>query len=133
MPEDDIAGGPTWVDTDLFDVVAKVPNGTTPATANLMLQTLLADRFGLVIRKETHPVPRYVLSVGKDGSKLKTAAGSEKENPGCQLKAGAGGARGAPGDPASIPNIKVACHNLTAAKVSRTTCIKWRAVIWITM
>jgi uncharacterized protein (TIGR03435 family) len=118
VPEDVIAGGPTWVDTDLFDVVAKVPTGATPATSNLMLQTLLADRFGLVVRKETHPVPRYVLSVGKDGSKLKTAGGSEKENPGCQLKAGAGGPGGPPGDPASIPNIKVACHNLTAQGIA---------------
>src|SRR6202162_2904436 len=34
VPEDVIAGGPTWVDTDLYDVVAKVPTGATPATAH---------------------------------------------------------------------------------------------------
>jgi uncharacterized protein (TIGR03435 family) len=29
--EDTIAGGPGWLTTDLFDVVAKVPDGTTPS------------------------------------------------------------------------------------------------------
>jgi uncharacterized protein (TIGR03435 family) len=115
--EDSIAGGPGWLNSDLFDVIAKVPDGTTPAAANQMLKALLADRFGLVIHSGTRPVPRYVLSVGK-GSKLKTAAGSG--NPGCQPKdqAGAGGGRGGPVDPASQPNIIVACHNLTAAAIA---------------
>jgi len=48
VSEDNISGGPGWVSLDMFDVVAKVPNGTTPAAANLMLQALLAERFGLV-------------------------------------------------------------------------------------
>jgi uncharacterized protein (TIGR03435 family) len=118
VSEDSIAGGPGWLDSDLFDVIAKVPDGTTPATANLMLKALLQDRFKLVIRNETRPVPRYVLTVGKGGSKLKSANGSE--NGGCQPKQQPGGAggRGAPGDPASLPNIEVACHNLTAAAIA---------------
>src|ERR1700735_5133113 len=52
VTEDTIAGGPGWLNSDLFDVVAKVPDGTTQATANLMLQSLLADRFQLVIQNE---------------------------------------------------------------------------------
>ena len=39
---DGIAGGPGWVDSDLFDVIAKVPDGTKMAEANQMLQSLLA-------------------------------------------------------------------------------------------
>src|SRR5258707_2430424 len=38
VSEDTIAGGPGWMSSDLFDVIAKIPEGTTPATANLMLQ-----------------------------------------------------------------------------------------------
>src|SRR5580698_7267705 len=38
VSEDNLAGGPGWLGSDLFDVVAKVPDGTTLATANLMLQ-----------------------------------------------------------------------------------------------
>jgi uncharacterized protein (TIGR03435 family) len=113
VPEDTISGGPSWVSLDLFDVVAKVPNGTTPATANLMLQNLLADRFGLVINQGLHPVPRYVLSVMKGGSKLKAASGSG--DPGCQLVQ----QTAPPGaDAASIPNIKVQCSNVTAVAIA---------------
>src|SRR5580693_9039016 len=82
VSEDNISGGPGWTGLDLFDVMAKVPDGTTPATANLMLQALLADRFGLVITRGTRPIPRYVLTVGKGGSKLKAAGGPG--NPSCQ-------------------------------------------------
>ncbi len=113
VSEDAIAGGPGWLNSDLFDVIGKVPDGTTAATANLMLQTLLADRFRLVIRNETHPVPRYVLTVGKGGSKLKTGSGDA----GCQPIQQAAQA-GPPTDLASQPNIKVACHNLTPQAIA---------------
>lgn len=117
VSEDTIAGGPGWLTSDLFDVIAKVPDGTTPATANLMLQSLLADRFALVIRNETHPVPRYVLSVGKGGSKLKPASGSGEQ--GCkQQQIDGGGGRGGPTDLASLPNVKVTCHDLTASAIA---------------
>jgi uncharacterized protein (TIGR03435 family) len=113
VPEDTISGGPSWVSLDLFDVVAKVPNSTTQAPANLMLQNLLADRFGLVINQGLHPVPRYVLSLMKGGSKLKSASGPG--DPGCQLVQ-----QTAPPDTdaASIPNIKVQCRNVTAAAIA---------------
>jgi uncharacterized protein (TIGR03435 family) len=115
VTEDTIAGGPGWLNSDVFDVIAKVPDGTTMATANLMLQALLADRFKLVIRNDAHPVPRYVLSVGKGGSKLKPASASG-DSGGCQpLQQGGPGST--PGDLASQPNIKVTCHNLTAAGI----------------
>jgi uncharacterized protein (TIGR03435 family) len=113
VTDDAVSGGPGWVSSDLFDVIAKVPDGTTLEAGNLMLRGLLAERFNLVARNDTSPVPRYVLSVGKGGSKLKTASGSG--NPGCQQQPQAGGA---PGDPASVPNIKVACHGLTAAQIA---------------
>jgi len=116
VSEDTIAGGPGWLSSDVFDVIAKIPNGTTLANANLMLQALLADRFKLVIKNDTHPAPRYVLSVGKGGSKLKTAGGSGDSN--CQPQGQPGPPPGGPGDPASIPNIKVACHNLTSAQIA---------------
>jgi uncharacterized protein (TIGR03435 family) len=118
VSEDSIAGGPGWLNSDLFDVIAKVPDGTTPASANLMLQALLADRFKMVIHNGTGPVPRYVLSGGKGGSKLKPASGSG--NPGCQpqQQPGAAGGRGGPPDPASAPNIIFVCHNLTASGIA---------------
>jgi uncharacterized protein (TIGR03435 family) len=116
VPEDGIGGGPSWLksDIDIFDVVAKVPEGTTRETANLMVQSLLAERFGLVINKETHPTPRYVLSVGKGGSKLKRAAASQDS--GCRPQQ-----QTSPVDPtnrASFPNLKITCHNTTTEQLA---------------
>jgi hypothetical protein len=81
-----------------------------------MLQSLLADRFGLVARRDTRPLPRFVLSVSAGGSKLKPAAASPDS--GCRLQmAGMEGGRGGPITPASLPNLKVACHNLTTTQI----------------
>lgn len=121
VTDDVIAGGPTWLRLDVFDVIAKVPDGTTLPTANLMLQALLAERFGLVARRDTRPVPRFVLGIGPGGSKLKPSAASQsstEQDSGCrqQMPAGAGG-RGGPIDLASLPNLKVTCHNLTTTQM----------------
>jgi uncharacterized protein (TIGR03435 family) len=115
VTEDAIAGGPSWVKSDFFDVVAEAPEGTTLATANLMLQPLLEERLGLVIRKETRPMPRYVLSVGKGGSKLKRASGTADS--GCRQQL-AGGGGGGQDDSASIPNLKLSCRNLTSQQIA---------------
>ena len=53
VTEDMVSGGPSWLKSDLFDVVAKVPEGTTPANLKLMLQSLLADRFALEVQTES--------------------------------------------------------------------------------
>ena len=118
VTEDSISGGPGWLGSDLFDVIAKVPDGTKAAAANEMLKSLLAERFKLSVHEGTSPVPRYVLTVGKHGSKLKTAAGSGASDCQAQQQGGGGGGRGAPADLASVPNIKVSCHNLTGAEIA---------------
>jgi uncharacterized protein (TIGR03435 family) len=114
VPEDTISGGPSWVSLDLFDVVAKVPNGTKPATANLMLQNLLADRFGLVVNQGTHPVPRYVLTVLKSGPKLKLADGTGDS--GCMPILPTGPTNDA--YPGSVPNDRFRCRNLSGAAIA---------------
>src|SRR5260370_23033644 len=47
----------------------------------LMLQTLLADRFKLTIRRETKELPVLALVVAKGGPKLKKAEIEEKDCP----------------------------------------------------
>lgn len=113
VKEDAIAGGPGWMASDLFDIIAKVPEGTKMAEANQMLQSLLADRFKLVVKQETHPVPRYVLTVGKGGSKLKPASGSGQ---GCQPVQQPAGGRGS--DSGFMQNIVVECRNVPAAEIA---------------
>src|SRR6516165_11144822 len=48
-----ISGGPTWLDSERFDIVAKIPAGATKEQVNVMLQNLLAERFKLTLHRET--------------------------------------------------------------------------------
>jgi uncharacterized protein (TIGR03435 family) len=72
-----IAGGPSWTGSDLFDVAAKPDGPVKPDQFGLMLQSLLADRFGLVVRRETKDMPVYALVVDKNGPKFKDAHESD--------------------------------------------------------
>ncbi len=114
VQEDAIAGGPGWISSDLFDVIAKVPEGTTIPTANLMLQGLLEERFGLVVRNETRPVPRYALTVGR-GSKLRRASGSGDS--GCRFKGQPAPANTM--DASLLPNNKISCQWMSAADLAK--------------
>src|SRR5947207_12464879 len=42
-----VLGGPSWLETDRFDILAKAPASATNAAAKLMLRSLLGDRFKL--------------------------------------------------------------------------------------
>lgn len=71
---DAVFGGPSWLDSDRFEVIAKAAPDSTPADRALMLQALLADRFKLVVRKEDRPQDVFTLTVSKAGQ-LKESAG----------------------------------------------------------
>jgi len=76
--EGDLKGGPNWLDSDRFDVVAKASAGSSEQTMLGMLRTLLAERFGLKTHLENEARLVYVLSVASAGSKLQPASGSER-------------------------------------------------------
>lgn len=85
--DDQLSGGPGWINSTRFDVQGKPPNatGTNPET-HLRLQKLLADRFGLEMRRESKPMPVFALVVAKGGPKMK-----RDSNPGdAELKTGNG-------------------------------------------
>jgi uncharacterized protein (TIGR03435 family) len=73
---DKVTGGPSWLDYDRFEVVAKAPRGTRPETLRLMLQSLLDDRFHLVMKSGAEDVPAHILTVGKRELKLKASSGT---------------------------------------------------------
>jgi uncharacterized protein (TIGR03435 family) len=70
VPADQITGGPTWLDTDAFDIAARAGQPAKPEQMRLMLQTLLAERFKLALHRETKQLPIYVLVVAKNGPKF---------------------------------------------------------------
>lgn len=61
-----VVGGPTWLNSDRFDVLAKAPSGTTlEETLQAMLKTLLEDRFKLAAHKDSRDMPVFVLTARK--------------------------------------------------------------------
>ena len=56
-----MSGGPDWLDADHFDVVAKAEGNPTQDEFGAMLRTLLAERFKLVVHRESREMPVYSL------------------------------------------------------------------------
>lgn len=71
-----VLNGPSWLESERFDIVAKSGDALVSAPAAevsrampLLVQSLLEDRFKLNLHRETRQLQRYVLSVArKDGS-----------------------------------------------------------------
>lgn len=104
----ELVGGPDWLMSDRWDVLAKAvgdppptPQGTPDAMA-LAMRTLLADRFKLVLRRETREVDVYQLVMSR-GDK-QPGPGLRRSAVDCLAvqKAIDDAARGGP--PASSPN-----------------------------
>lgn len=73
-----ISGGPDWLDTDRFEIVAKAAEPVDDdAVLMTMLQSLLAERFHLTFHRETRSMQTYVLEVAKNGPKLEKSPGGE--------------------------------------------------------
>jgi uncharacterized protein (TIGR03435 family) len=68
-----LRGGPSWIDTDLYDFDAKSDQDAGPEQIRAMIRTLLADRFTLVAHRETQALQTYTLVIGKNGSKMQEA------------------------------------------------------------
>lgn len=103
-----LEGGPSWITSDRFDILAR-PERAVPGTGaffngqeplRMMLRTLLADRFQLVMHKETKELPIFELVLarqdGQPGPQLRPAAVD------CAARAAAA-ARGTPPPASSGP------------------------------
>jgi bla regulator protein blaR1 len=74
-----VVGGPGWITTDRFDINAKAEDGAPsipppsrgmPTTTQLMLRSLLKDRFKLVVHTETREFSVSHLVVARSDGKL---------------------------------------------------------------
>jgi uncharacterized protein (TIGR03435 family) len=73
-----VFGGPDWLDSDRFEILAKTEQPTNDdAALMVILRGLLAERFKLVLHRETRTIPALVLEVAKNGPKLEKAQASE--------------------------------------------------------
>jgi len=85
-----ILNRPAWLNTNLYDVLAKPEEGITLTRAELRprLQLLLQQRFHLVAHRETHDIPGFVLVEAKRGAKLQPTKGAKFPNYHVELHAG---------------------------------------------
>ena len=88
VPESRILGGPKWLNSERFDIQAKIDDSTAAQQKMLgreerklqtqkMFQQLLADRFQLKVHWETRELPIYGLIVAKNGPRLDPAKDAE--------------------------------------------------------
>lgn len=87
---DQIHGGPDWLNTDRYDVQAKVDKSALETLKNLsrehadleqrqMMQALLADRFKLMVHRDTNAVPVYDLVLAEKGPKMQQSLPGDAE------------------------------------------------------
>lgn len=97
--------GPASIDGDRFDIEAKIPPETTKEQFNLMLRNLLAERFGLVLHRETREMPVYELVVAKGGLKMKPEEAAVAEGPAVATPQLTRGKDGLPEFPPGVPGM----------------------------
>ena len=103
LDPDNVQGGPSWVERDRFDVLARLPSHASNSDQRLMLRALVADRFHLTLHSGAALLPAFILSAPK--SKLNPAAGIGE--PICD---DAGQPQAAPG---AVRQIHVVCRNFS--------------------
>ncbi len=65
-----IAGGPTWLDNDRYDLEAKAEKPSSADELHVMLVNMLIDRLQLKFHRDQREMPMYALTVDKGGPKL---------------------------------------------------------------
>jgi uncharacterized protein (TIGR03435 family) len=78
-----LIGGPDWIRKDLFEIDARAGSDASTEQMRLMVQSLLEDRFMLVVRREQRVMQGSAMVVARDDGRLgpKLEACSDAQNP----------------------------------------------------
>ena len=68
--QDSQVAGPDWITVERYDIVAKSSGPASEEQLRVMLKALLAERFKLVVHRETRSLSVIVLALGKHTPKL---------------------------------------------------------------
>jgi len=94
----DGSGGPSWLDAERYDIIAKAPAGTRISNPDTLwiippddpvrtrLQTLLAERFHLAVHRETKETTIFALMQDKAGAKLQPWKEGDLPGPSMRLE-----------------------------------------------
>jgi uncharacterized protein (TIGR03435 family) len=138
LQEFQISGGPAWINTDRYDINAKVDDALYEQLqklsqklhaqqTKLMLQSLLADRFKLQIIRNTVQLPVLVLEAGSEGPKLTDSGLKSATPPSGNLEGviwtlgGQGGQVSIEGFAASVDNFAESLSRMLGRKVINGT------------
>lgn len=80
-----ISGGPSWINTDRFDITAKAEGNPPTPQMWLMVRTLLQERFKLRVHTETRELPIYALVMARSDRRLGSQLRSRPEG-GCDSR-----------------------------------------------
>ncbi|HUI82226.1 MAG TPA: TIGR03435 family protein [Bryobacteraceae bacterium] len=68
-----VLGGPRWIDTDRFNITGRADQPVNDKGLMAMLETSLAERFHLVLHRESRRVETMVLQIATKGARLQPA------------------------------------------------------------
>jgi uncharacterized protein (TIGR03435 family) len=71
-----VSGGPSWVGSEEYDIVAKPQGEANNERVLAMARTLLAERFNLTLHHESREMPVLALVVSKGGPRLQPSVGT---------------------------------------------------------
>ena len=104
---------PAWIRNDTFDIVAKmegdpppVPPGQGPDPHMIAMRTLLAERFNLLVHRQTREMDIYALVLARPDGRLGPALKPTTQDCAAMAAAARGGA---PPGPSAGPNSPVVC------------------------
>ncbi|WP_263410833.1 TIGR03435 family protein [Terriglobus tenax] len=103
-----VQGGPSWLEMKRYEIVAKADPKTSDADLRLMLQSLLADRFKLVLHKGEAPMPAFLLTAPGGKTKMKPSEEGQQRDCRPEPNQTAGGA----------PLIAIACKGFTPEELA---------------
>jgi uncharacterized protein (TIGR03435 family) len=63
--------GPSWLDSERYEIIGKMPQGASKEQVPTMLQNLLAEKFQTKVHWETTQGQAYTLVVDENGPKIK--------------------------------------------------------------
>ena len=106
-----IQAGPSWLEMRRFDVAAKADPGTPPTALKLMLQSLLADRFKLVMHKGEAPMPAFLLTAPGGKSTMKPSVADDDTPQQCLPDLNAPTAGG-------VPLLVISCTAMSADELA---------------
>jgi bla regulator protein blaR1 len=70
IPTYQLVGGPGWLDTHRFDIAARAGRDVPLTEVRLMMQSLLEERFKLVVRREQREMPHFALVKARSDGRL---------------------------------------------------------------